>query len=312
MKNVASMMRRWRAMVILLVVIAFFLISYEISSLWLEHRQERFNLFVDSLKDQGVKVNIRTQEPDWIGPYKKYLPARVIELCSIKQTRVTLAGDKVTRKSLECISQLPNVTALTITDAPNIDDDSLAALSEVKSLEELCVDGTRLSGVGFIHLQNLPKLRAITFGKNTLTEKGIEQLLGMKPFISAFDVVLDSVKTHGFELTGTQGSKSIIVGDFLTIRGSFSSTHFVPNNVKVIVFRTQFRDIEGGQTRDLIEIEGTPTTEDRGVYRFNVSSRVGIQHPGRYRVEVDFYVPDNVNGRLAIGMTLGALEFEVK
>jgi len=305
-------MRHWRTVVVLFVVIALVLIGDSISTRWLQHRKDLFNQLLDNLRQLGVTATIRSKEPDWIRPFKKYLPERVIEIFLVKECSVTLTGDKVTKQSLSSLRQLPKVTALIFTDTPNIDDDSLAALTELYSLEHLWVNGTRLSGVGFVHLQALPNLQSILFDNNALTEKGIEQLVSMKPTIQAFDVVLDSVKANGFELTGQDGSKSIKVGDLITVRGSFFSNHFVPKDVNVIVYRMQLREVEGGATSDLMEFSGIPTTDEKQGYRFNITSKEGIQYPGKYRVEVDFYIPKRNSGQPAVGVTLGSSEFEVK
>ena len=300
-------MRRWWPVLALLAIFVLVLISFGLITLVAENRQERFNQFIESLTQQGVIVTISSHMPNWIGGYKKYLPASIVDLLTIKETKVELTGDKVTKHTLACLAQFPNVTTLVFEDTSNIDDDSLALLSEIKSLELLILNGTRLSGEGIVHLQNLTNLRLIAFGKNELTEKGIEQLLSMKTDIRADEIKLESVKPLSLEVTDLHGSKSIKSGELLTIRASFASTHFVPKFIWV----NAHRKIDSDQSEGFQSFPGTHSTYEKGVYQFTINSEKVMQKPGRYRVEVSFFVTE-LYDRLAIGMKLGEVEFEVK
>lgn len=279
------------------------------------YQREKLKQLLHELDQQGIKVEIRTADPRasehrWLHQYQKYLPAFITELLEPSETSVKFNGYEVTPESLSVLAKLSNVTSVYLDGCYYIDDEALHQFSNLKSLTYLSIYKSPISGHGFIALQNLPKLRGIYLYPNYwLDDNAIDQILRIKQLKYVQLEGVKSVVPGKIDITGPNNSKAIKVGEIVTFRGAFTSTHFVPKEVTADCYL-----YEGNhELKTAGRAKGFATEGGNGRYHFNfVTQGLGVGH---YTARIEFTVTKQVSENpnpIDITFTLDTANFEVK
>lgn len=305
-------LRRWWLWFLVVAFVSIFA-CYQ----WNAYQKEKFNRYLLELDQHGIKVEvILVNEQLWLLPYVKHLPSFVAERLASQKTSVIFVGDEITADSLRCLEKMPTVTSITFKDTPNLEDASFAHLAHLQSLTQLDLINTPISEAVIIHLQNLPKLSKLTIEeKNSLSESVIDQLLVMKPTIYVHVHKAESVKAGVLEMISSSGSQSVNVGDYIGFRGSFTSTHFVPDHIFVTYYQPSDRtDVFGFQIwRNTAGTRGEITSGTNDIYQFSVDTSFRFRKAGQYKAKVELVVKNSdQNSSSEISFVLGVKEFEVK
>jgi len=112
------------------------------------------------------------------------------ELAAFKYLRgLDLSGTGMKDGDVTILLNLP-LKYLSLRKNAGISDAALNSLSQMKTLQELSLDDTRITDRGLIHVSRLPALRVLSIGANRrITEQGIKNLVSNKCVLT--DLFLD-------------------------------------------------------------------------------------------------------------------------
>jgi len=89
-----------------------------------------------------------------------------------------LPGNPITSAGMDHLRKLSKLRRLNVSFCPEIDDEALAKISALASLEDLAGQDTRVTDAGLIHLFDMPCLKNVTVLGATVTPRGLRALRG--------------------------------------------------------------------------------------------------------------------------------------
>lgn len=89
-----------------------------------------------------------------------------------------LPGNPITSTGMDQLRNLSKLRILNVSFCPEIDDEALAKISALASLEDLSAQDTRVTDAGLIHLFDMPRLKNVTVLGAAATPRGLRALRG--------------------------------------------------------------------------------------------------------------------------------------
>jgi hypothetical protein len=90
--------------------------------------------------------------------------------------RLFIEGAAITNRGLGSVNALPNLRRLYIHNCSSVDDDSMACLAGIGTLEELEIGNAHVTDAGLRQLKGMSRLRRLSFDRTDVTEAGIADL----------------------------------------------------------------------------------------------------------------------------------------
>lgn len=268
--------RRLRPILLTFGIIAFFLASF---LAWIAYRQFREAEILADIKKTGASISSKPVPYAWMQPFLNDTTKSFIESISPLEYEVKLDGIVANQDVIKKTLLLPNLVAL----SAFVDDEIIAAVAQSTSLRSLHLSGSTISEQGISVLAQMPHLEELRMGRVALSEKGLATLLNMNQLkeLSLGHNDLDLIESFRFEITGTNASKTIKVGDIVTFTGTFRSTKISPTTVDLHCYQWSH-----GFTFNL---RGTVKQLSKDTFQFVVKAPTKIELPGYHGVGLMFH-----------------------
>ncbi|MFO0879835.1 MAG: hypothetical protein U0840_21015 [Gemmataceae bacterium] len=108
------------------------------------------------------------------------------------ELHIVLTGWK--EKNYQLLLQRPDTVVLEMSN-PDVTDDTLEYLKDLKELRELTLDYSQISDAGLVILAGLPKLETLRIAQTGITDEGFQQHLAAKESLLQLDVTKTQIRS---------------------------------------------------------------------------------------------------------------------
>src|SRR5262249_53901138 len=149
-------------------------------TLWKAHRRRLAEETTTELRRIGVHAKeTYVTDPRWLRFARAVGLSSATSLFERTTYKVRIEDNHDAAEALRLAARLPGLVELRVLNAPNFDDNALAAVGDCTELRGIGFSKTGVTDAGLRHLQHCGRLQWAAFDECPVTDEGIRLLCGL-------------------------------------------------------------------------------------------------------------------------------------
>ena len=268
-------------------------------TLWKAHRLRLTEESTAELRRLGVHVGETNQtDARWLSFARAVGLSSTIGLFERTTYDVNIEDTRNAAEALRWAARLPELVGVRVHNAPNFDDNALAAVRGCTELTMIGLSKTGVTDAGLRHLRHCRQLGSVAIDDCPVTDEGIRFLCGLPSIESVFCSGSGLTEVTLSDLAFTGPAAAAKVGQPLTITGRLSLKTALPAGaaaevrIAVVGEDPQSAPLGGSVSAPLGgSVLVTPDAANQASFSVIARNRGGELQPGRNAVYVNIELP---------------------